>query len=221
MSTKELRGVIFDMDGVLVDTERLTAEAGCRMFAEKGFTVHPEDFRPFAGMGEDRFLGGVAETFGIPFDVEVDKARTYAIYLDMIKGNLESLPGVREFIAECRRRKLRIAVASSADTIKVEGNLREIGLPTSTFDAVVDGLMVARKKAIPGHLPRSGEAIDAGSARLPGRRGTPSRASTAAKKARMRCLGLTTSFSAEQLREVGADWAAPDLSQAPADVLDW
>lgn len=220
MSTKDLRGVIFDMDGVLVDTELLTAEAGCRMFAEKGYTVRPEDFRPFAGMGEDRFLGGVAETFGIPFDVAVDKARTYAIYLETIKGNLKPLPGVREFIAECRRRKLRIAVASSADTIKVEGNLREIGLPPSTFDAVVDGLMVARKKPFPDIFQEAARrlmldpvdclVIEDAVAGV-----------TAAVKARMRCLGLTTSFTSDQLMEVGADWTAPDLSQAPPDVLDW
>ena len=56
-----LRGVIFDMDGVLVDSEPFLAEAAIRMFAEKGHDLRPEEFRPFIGMGEDRYLGGAAD----------------------------------------------------------------------------------------------------------------------------------------------------------------
>ena len=62
--SRRLAGVIFDMDGVLVESEPFIAEAAVRMFAEKGIQVRPEDFRPFIGMGEDRFLGGVAESSG-------------------------------------------------------------------------------------------------------------------------------------------------------------
>ena len=63
------------------------------MFAEKGYEVRHEEFHPFIGMGEDRYLGGVAEARGIPIDPERDKARTYALYLDLIKGQLKPLPG--------------------------------------------------------------------------------------------------------------------------------
>ena len=62
--THKIAGVIFDMDGVLVESEPFIAEAAVRMFAEKGVSVRPEDFRPFIGTGEDRFLGGVAESRG-------------------------------------------------------------------------------------------------------------------------------------------------------------
>src|SRR4051794_6163761 len=124
-----LRGVIFDMDGVLVASEPFLAEAAIRMFAEKGFELKHEEFHPFVGMGEDRYLGGPAEARGIPMDPAKDKARTYEIYLELIRGRLHALPGVREFVARCREKGLPMAVASSADAIKVEGNLREIGLP--------------------------------------------------------------------------------------------
>lgn len=145
----QLRGVIFDMDGVLVMSEPLIAQAAIGMFAEKGYTLHPEDFHPFIGMGEDRFIGGPAEARGIALDLEKDKARTYAIYLEIIKGKLKALPGVVEFVAECRRLGLAIAVASSADSIKVEGNLHEIGLKPETFDAIVSGNEVKKKKPAP------------------------------------------------------------------------
>jgi len=214
----KLQGVVFDMDGVLVDSEPFIAEAAIRMFAEKGATVRPEEFRPFVGTGEDRFLGGVAEARGIPFDAPRDKARTYALYLDLIPGRLHPLPGVHAFVAECRRRGLKLAVASSADAIKVEGNLRELGLPASTFDAVVDGNQVARKKPAPdifleairrlGLDPAACLVIEDAVAGV-----------AAAKAAGARCLGLTTTFTPAQL--AAADWIAPDLANVPPGVLDW
>ena len=213
-----LRGVIFDMDGVLVLSEPILARAAARMFAEKGYEVAHEEFHPFIGMGEDRYLGGVAEARGIPLDTEKDKARTYALDLDMIRGNLEPLPGVLAFVAECRRRKLKTAVASSADEVKVLGNLNEIGLPPATFDVVVNGSQVARKKPAPDIFLAAAERL-----------GLPAAAClvvedavagvAAAKAAGARCLAVTTSFAADQLRQ--ADWIATGLDAAPAGALGW
>jgi beta-phosphoglucomutase-like phosphatase (HAD superfamily) len=78
-SERRLRGVIFDMDGVLVDSEPFIAEAAIRMFAERGHALRPEDFHPFVGTGEDRFLGGPAEARGIALDLPAAKARTYEL----------------------------------------------------------------------------------------------------------------------------------------------
>jgi beta-phosphoglucomutase len=213
-----LRGVIFDMDGVLVASEPFLAQAAIRMFAEKGYDLKPEEFRPFVGMGEERYLGGAAEARGIPFDPVKDKARTYALYLELIRGKLHPLPGVREFVARCREKGLPMAVASSADAIKVEGNLHEIGLPASTFDAVITGSDVERKKPSPDIFLEAARRLDldptsclviedaiAGVA--------------AARAAGSRCLALATSFPREKLSD--ADWVVPDLSEAPREVLDW
>src|SRR5712691_4107288 len=78
------RAVIFDMDGVLVDSESLINAAAIAMFREKGLVVQPEDFLPFVGAGEDRYIGGVAEKYGFPLDLSVAKRRTYEIYLDLV-----------------------------------------------------------------------------------------------------------------------------------------
>jgi beta-phosphoglucomutase len=81
-----IKAVLFDMDGVLVDSEDFMCQAGILMFQEKGLIVTKEDFKPFVGMGENRYLGGVAEVYGFPFDVEKDKARAYEIYKVMSRG---------------------------------------------------------------------------------------------------------------------------------------
>lgn len=79
-----IRGVLFDMDGVLADSEEYICRAAIMMFAELGYTVEPDDFKPFVGTGENRYVGGVAEKYGIDVDIEKVKARTYEIYGDII-----------------------------------------------------------------------------------------------------------------------------------------
>ena len=137
------------MDGVLVLSEPLLAEAASRMFAEKGFTVVHDEYRPFIGQGEDRFIGGVAAARGIPLDPERDKARTYALYLELIPGKLKPLAGSGSSWRPAALEGLAWRSRRAADAIKVEGNLHEIGLPPSNFDAVVTGSDVVRKNRPP------------------------------------------------------------------------
>ncbi len=222
MSTneREFDGVIFDMDGVLCDSERFICEAAVRMFREfHGAEVSPEDFLPFVGAGEDRYLGGPAEKHGIRLQLERDKARTYAIYLEIIRGRLHPLPGAREFIARCRAAGLRIAVATSADRVKMEGNLREIGLPAETFDVRVNGLDIARKKPHPDIFLLAAERLGLPPARCLVVEDAPN-GLQAGKAAGCRCLGLTTSFSEAALRSAGADWTCPDLAHVPSGILE-
>ncbi len=210
------RGVIFDMDGVLVDSEAFICRAACRMFGELGQTVQPEDFTPFIGTGENRYLGGVAEKYGLAVDIDQIKRRTYDIYLEIIQGELEPLPGVHDFIQKCRDLGKRLAVASSADRRKVVGNLNEIGLAPELFDAVIVGEDVEHKKPAPDIFLLAAEQL----------RLTPEQCLVvedavsgvaAAKAAGARCLALTTSFDQDALAD--ADYFAADLSQAADEVL--
>jgi beta-phosphoglucomutase len=141
--------VIFDMDGVLVDSEPLINAAAIAMFREKGLTVQPDDFLPFVGTGEERYVGGVAEKYNFLLDTAKAKRRTYEIYLDLVASRLEPFPGVLDFVHSCRAAGLLIAVASSADEIKVPANLQKIHLPAEFWDAVVWGEDVKNKKPAP------------------------------------------------------------------------
>ena len=52
-----IRAVIFDMDGVLTDSEPLINEAAIAMFKERGLTVQPQDFAPATRLSERQSLG--------------------------------------------------------------------------------------------------------------------------------------------------------------------
>ncbi len=205
----KIQGVIFDMDGVLVDSEPFICKAACMMFAERGVAVEPEDFEPFVGMGENRYIGGVAEKYAHEVDILQVKKRTYDIYLEIIKGELEPLPGVFDFIGLCKAREFKLAVASSADLRKVEGNLEEIGLPLDSFDAVITGDDVENKKPAPDIFLLAAERIGLSAADCLVVEDAVSGVE-AAKAAGAQCLGITSSFTEEQLK--GADFFARDLA---------
>ena len=214
---KKFDAVLFDMDGVLLDSEAYICKAGVEMFKEKGYEVSPDDFLPFTGMGENRYLGGVAEKHNIPFNVKKDKARTYEIYAEIVRDKLEPLPGVNEFITLCKEKELKIAVASSADPVKININLKEIGLEENQFDAIVSGLDIEHKKPAPDIFLKAAELIQVSPEKCLVIEDAVSGV-TAGKAAGAKVLALTTSFTPEDLSE--ADWIAPNLAEADRGILE-
>lgn len=213
-----MKAVLFDMDGVLLDSEEYICRAGVEMFKEKGYAVDPEDFVEFTGMGENRYLGGVAEKNRIPFQLEKDKARTYEIYGELVKGKLAPFGGVTEFIGKCLSLGLKTAVASSADPVKISINLAEIGIPESTFQAIVSGLDIEHKKPAPDIFLKAAEKLGVSAAECLVIEDAISGVA-AGKAAGSRVLALTTSFSVEELS--GADWISASLTEAGEDIFNW
>jgi cytidine deaminase len=213
-----IKGVLFDMDGVLVDSEPFICQAATMMFSELGVTALPEDFLPFVGMGENKYIGGVAEKYKLHVDIEQVKARTYEIFGNIVKNKLSPLPGANEFIAQCRKKGFKLALATSADRVKMEVNLKEIGLSPETFDSIITGLEVENKKPFPDIYVKAAESIglkpqeclvveDAVSGIKAG------------KSAGCKCLAVTTSFDSAALHE--ADWICNSLLEVPFEVLNW
>lgn len=190
--------VIFDMDGVLVDSEPLINAAAVAMFRERGVVVAADDFLPFVGTGEDRYIGGVAELYAHALDIGAAKQRTYEIYLELVPARLEAFPGVHELVRACRAAGLRIAVASSADFVKVAANLQKIGLPPDRWDAVVSGEQVARKKPAPDLFLAAAERLGlaAGACVVVE---DAINGIQAAQAAGMRCIAVAQTFPAAQL----------------------
>jgi len=203
------RAVIFDMDGVLTDSEPLINAAAIAMFKEKGLEVQPSDFLPFVGAGEDRYISGVAEKHRFPLDLSAAKRRTYEIYLELVPTRLKAFAGAQDLVCACRQAGLRLAVASSADAVKINANLRQIGLPPETWDAVVTGEDVAAKKPAPDIFLYAAAKLSL----------TPAQCVVvedavngvqAAKAAGMRCVAVAQTFPVAQLQ--GADVVRPDIA---------
>lgn len=194
-----IRAAVFDMDGVLTDSEPLINAAAVAMFRELGLVVQPEDFLPFIGTGENRYIGGVAEKYGFSLDLAAGKRRTYEIYLELVPSQLRAFPGAVELVQRCRQNGLKVAVASSADRIKIEANLLQIDLPPASWDAIVCAEDVVHKKPAPdiflaaarklGMAPSECVVIEDAVNGI-----------EAAKAAGMRCVAVAQSFPPEKLQ---------------------
>jgi beta-phosphoglucomutase len=205
-----IKGILFDMDGVLIDSEHYTAEASILYFAKKGFIVKQEDFYPFYGTGEKGYFMGVANKFGIPFNLEEEKLLIYDIFREIAAGKVGALPGVSDFIAGCKSLGLPLAVATSAGRYKMNINLDILGFNNGTFDALVSGEDIRNNKPDPeifitaagklGLLPQDCLVIE----------DAPSGVK-AARAAGCKCLALLTTFNRDELKE--ADIILKDLTE--------
>jgi beta-phosphoglucomutase len=180
------------------------------MFRERGVVVATEDFHPFVGTGENRYIGGVAEKHGVRLDIEAAKHRTYEIYLAMVPERLHAFPGPLELVRSCQQAGFKVAVASSADLVKIEANLLQIGLPPTAWDAVVSAEDVVRKKPAPDLFLAAARKLGVAAAECVVIEDAVNGVE-AAKAAGMRCVAVAQSFPPEKLRE--ADLVKPVIGE--------
>lgn len=210
--------ILFDMDGVLVDSEPVIEAAAIAGLMEYGVPAKPQDFTPFIGTGEDRYIGGVAEKYGVPYKLEM-KARVYQIYLEIVPQKLKVFEGIIELLNKWQSEGVKMALASSADRIKIDANLRVAGINPSLFSAIISGEDVINKKPSPDIYLLAASRIVANPKdciviedALNGIQ--------AAKAAGMKCLAVATSFESEVLEKEGPDFICKRISDADNILRD-
>ena len=83
------KAILFDMDGVLIESEFLMRHSAIQALADYGITAKHEDFLEFTGMGEDKFVGGVAEKYGHTYTFDM-KEKAYDYFGQQVKEMAEA-----------------------------------------------------------------------------------------------------------------------------------
>jgi len=152
------RAVIFDMDGVIADSEPTYREAINLVLAPTGHQMSEQQYKGVIGTSVESTWRTILETFGIEGDME-DYVRRYdRVLVGLLRRPLPPLPGVRELLAELRRRRLPTALATSSWKGWAEALLLATGLD-GAFDAVVWRQMVGRPKPAPDLFLRAAELV--------------------------------------------------------------
>ena len=141
------KAILFDMDGVLIDSEAVMALSTVEALGHFGIRTKPEDYSPFIGKGEDLYIGGVVRNHGFVYVPEM-KAHTYDVYGKNI-GAKDCIPGAADMIRDVVRAKIPHALCSGAELPKVLHNLRALGLTTEDFNAILSANDVTRNKPFP------------------------------------------------------------------------
>jgi HAD superfamily hydrolase (TIGR01509 family) len=119
-----LKGVIFDIDGTLVDSNDAHAKSWVDTFAEAGYDVPFDVVRPLIGMGADKLL---PKTIGVSNESDVGKRlikRRSEIFTERYLPHLRPLKGSRQLVLRVRSDGLKAIVATSAKDQQLKGLLK-------------------------------------------------------------------------------------------------
>jgi len=145
----KLEGVIFDMDGTLVDSEPLWWESD-RKFVERFGGSYDEAFRnECVGMGSKNFVLLIKEKFALTQSVEELLALKDRLYLEVAEGRTRAFPEMVKLVKAFALEKMPMAVASASSRTIIEKVLKEAGLRDYFGPHVYSSDLVPRAKPFP------------------------------------------------------------------------
>ncbi len=139
----DLRAVLWDMDGVLVDTGEFHFQAWAQTLADYGFPFARADFRTTFGWNNSRILAYVLGREPAPEQLKDIADLKEERFRQSIRGRARLLPGVRDWLERLKAAGVSQALASSAPPANIDALVDELGL-RSYFQTVVSG------EALPG-----------------------------------------------------------------------
>ena len=144
-----LAAVIFDMDGLLVDTERLQFGASDLVLRDlRGVTLPREVMTALVGLRSDECWAYLRERYGLAESIEELEAAQTAYYAPMLREQVESMPGARELVDALHERGYPLAIASSSPLWQIEAVVDRLNL-RDVLAAVASGEEVPHGKPAP------------------------------------------------------------------------
>ena len=205
---KNIKAIIFDMDGVIVDSEPLHDEAR-RITCEKYRIKCPPretGHNNFRGKPVSEIFKYIVREYNKNDDISVDELADYKtkIFLEIASEKLQPIPGVLEFIKKCRDKYNKLALTTSAREEVKKLVFEKFDL-SDYFDAIVTREEIKNGKPHPEPFLKTVSKI-----------GVPAEdclviedsynGIISASKAGCVTMGITTYFNKEKLKDAGADY---------------
>lgn len=218
----KLYGLIFDVDGVIADTEAANARASIKVFADflglEG--VVRKDFEAGLGRGAEEYVKAGARTHGLELTDEQIRQITQLrqeYFLKVLKEeSMPPFPGVLELIEKAMQREdFRLAIATSGTQEKSRAVLEAANIPYKKM-VYIHGDRVQHKKPNPELFLLATEGIGIEPANCVVIEDAPNGVQ-AAKTAGAKCIAVTNSTTADKLQQ--ADLICESLEQIDLDII--
>jgi HAD superfamily hydrolase (TIGR01509 family) len=207
--------ILFDMDGVLIDSEPIIIRAALTALEEGGIVADRKEFQKYIGAGEENFIVGPAKENVKEELTETMLERMYSLYDRDVKDELMVYDGASETITKLYEMGYTVALVSSSARRKLLSSLDAAGIPKEAFSLILSGSDVTKRKPDPEPYRKAAEKL--------GKRPEEClviedaiNGVISAKSAGMKCATVTTSFSADKLLDAGADYILNSLY----DIID-
>ena len=210
-----VRAIIFDMDGLLVDSEPLADAAMVEFLRRHGKRADSGYAPQLLGRRLPDAVALFVDWYGLEGDLGQLTGEFDALRTEMIIGNLVPMPGAREIIAFGRSAGLRLALATSNRRHQAVISLRETGL-SGLFDTEVTGDDVTRGKPFPEIFLAAARQLDVPAASCIVLEDAPA-GITAAGAAGMRSVFVPSGYSINAELSTQPDVTVPTLFAA----IEW
>ena len=218
----KLYGLIFDVDGLIANTEPLNARVTAKvledMFGLKG--VKPADFDKGIGKGAQKYIKAAADVHGLQLNPELLQAaarlREKYLVKAIKKDSLPIFPGVLELMeAALQREDFRLAIATSASLELSRTILESVKVPYQRM-VYVTGSEIRQKKPDPSLFLTAASRMGISPGNCVVFEDAPSGVQ-AAIAAEAKCIAVTNSTTADNLS--GADLICDSLEQVNLDTI--
>lgn len=201
---KNFKAIIFDMDGVLVDSEPLQVESERFVCKENNINIPLSEWDNFKGKTNQTIFQYIINNFTDgSLNAEELSEQKRSTYLELANSRLSLIPGVVEFLEKVRSRFDKIGLATSSSQRVQEAVFHQFDLHKH-FDALITGDMVSIGKPHPEPYQKAAERLGLDPAICIVIEDSDN-GIISAKGAGCLPIGITTSFSKERLKQAGAE----------------
>ena len=155
-----MKAVIFDMDGVLINTEPLNYKCWETVLGKDGYHIDFEMFKPCIGATRDTLFKLVKDNFGIEFDEAMEYLQKMRQKRSEIveKEGFPQLSGVREMIMKLHQEGYLLTVASSSSMESINEILEFLNIK-GFFECLTSGMEVENSKPAPDVFLKAAEKL--------------------------------------------------------------
>lgn len=145
-----MQAVLFDMDGVIIDSELIHTKMKIETLAHFGIPCAEEECLPYVGRSAKAFFGDFAKKAGKDIDIAEMIAYKHGIYLDYLKTapELEPIAGIRELLSDLRFHGFKIGIGSSSVRRSIITALERFGI-VDYFECIISGAELPESKPHP------------------------------------------------------------------------